>query len=291
MEILLKSVFDARTSKFGQSRSQIELLLNDNSEYFVVKRVQESDKLRFGIQVKKHQQALLGFMNPILVPAIHKVVSDLEYQMDLVSGKILGDFLSTASPEEMLEVIDKLLKYFQRIFEEKHSSQEAKKNCQEKLVRLGEAFHGDPSCEVFLSLTNKCIEVSNEIVFGESWNHGDLSFENILVTVNNHELFAIDFLDSPFESPEIDVGRILLDARFGWWGNGLHIKANANLNSTMLSDSIVDLIKPKFMGNMEIDFFIAFALLRIVPYTNNPVRLAFLKNAAWELIEVGKWQL
>jgi hypothetical protein len=102
-----------------------------------------------------------------------------------------------------------------------------------------------------------------------------LSFENIILN-DSGELFFIDVIKSPIESPLFDLGRLSLDAKYGWW--------NANVESSIFSDLAMkdlDLKINTLISNFDIPHtdLIAYRLIsafRIMPYTLNVSRLAKL---------------
>jgi hypothetical protein len=110
-------------------------------------------------------------------------------------------------------------------------------------------------------------------------------FENILVSSSVQTVNLIDFLNSPFESPMIDLGRLWLDARFGWWGWGMSPSANSELNGEIIANMISRVAKSNGISRESLNLFAGLAVLRVAPYTRNPVRLAFLKKASMSLKE------
>jgi len=96
-----------------------------------------------------------------------------------------------------------------------------------KLISFGNCgLASDPSKKADFkdNIIVKCKSLSDfpiEIVDSVDWQlpigscHGDLTFENILVT-EGQQLYVIDFLDSYVESSEIDCSKLMQDTFCSW---------------------------------------------------------------------------
>jgi hypothetical protein len=111
----------------------------------------------------------------------------------------------------------------------------------------------------------------------KGWNHGDFSFENILISRHLQEVYTIDFLDSPVETPLIDLGRLYLDLSLGWWNSNNKINEFSD-QVLLLKDSIESVVIKNRLDLKILNLFTFLAALRVMPYTKNPIRLGYLKS-------------
>lgn len=270
----------------GQSSSQIIFGTNEHGIKTVQKST-ETDPARLYFQFEKHLAAQDGRMSPLKVPS---VIGDFEvssYKMEFSSGIPLGFFLILADRHEVQAVSQSILRYFDLILENsKPDLKSVSQDFDTKLQNIALKLDSTQGNFDFISkLIEICLNVLPEIELRSGWNHGDFSFENLLVDRDTGEVTAIDFLDSPFETPFIDFGRFWLDAKYGWWGAGLAPSANFSLNAKALMASLAGFQKTSKFDSRILPLFAGLAVSRIVPYTTNPTRMAFLKNAAWRIGE------
>jgi hypothetical protein len=270
----------------GQSNSEISLESEPGGLKIVRKRT-TGDPRRLRFQYEKHLAAQVGPMEPLKVPRIVGEFNIDSYSMDFSPGIPLGFFLTIADRHEVQQINFSICDYFNSIlhsasFVRNHLSESLKMKFNSILEQLA-LQPGD--FDFVFHLVDSCLRVLPEIEIGAGWNHGDFSFENLLVDRDTLQVTAIDFLDSPFDSPYLDLGRYWLDANYGWWGAGLAPSANFTLNAKSLKQGALDVQKRSEMDPRVFPLFAGMAVARIVPYTKNPTRMAFLKNAAWRIGE------
>lgn len=269
----------------GQSQSLVEI--QNKSGVLKIAKSSPLRESRFEAQYNKHKEAEKSKMTPILVPSVLSDLVDFRYEMEYVYGVPLGNFIDTCDQQELQEPLGRIGEYFHQSLKNADwtKSDNLQSAFKEKLSKLKTDITNDNQNSLLFYKLLNFVELSiDKTIIPAGWNHGDFSFENILVGQYSHETFALDFLDSPFESPLIDIGRIWLDSRFGWWGVGLQPNSCYQLNSKVLSASIIDTITPHSITVSELNIFAALAILRIRPYTLNPLRMAFLKNAALQIL-------
>ena len=119
----------------------------------------------------------------------------------------------------------------------------------------------------------------------KGWNHGDFSFENILISRESEEVYVIDFLDSTVETPLIDLGRLYLDLSLGWWNSSNRINEFSD-QLLFLKASTESIATKKKIDLKVLNLFSFLAVLRILPYTKNPVRLGYLKSYFHDKMEL-----
>ncbi len=278
--------------KLGQSGTQIEVITVSGNTRAVRKyAVDGSDRLLR--QYIKHQLALKQPRCTLRVPSILSDFNGDFYDMEYLQGIPLGLFLETASIEGTQLLATKLSNYLtqallgsEKIEVKEGRYAEAIRVLEEKLLSLKKildkrAIEFNPFLDLLELVLNDIQGL--EVPFG--WNHGDFSFENILVIDEGTELAVVDFLNSPYDTPLIDVGRFLLDATYGWWGAGFVPSANWSLNTQIISKSATSAVLKFGVLPRAQRAFIGLALLRIVPYTKRPTRMSFLKSAAYEMLQ------
>jgi hypothetical protein len=169
--------------------------------------------------------------------------------------------------------------YFERHVEQSQNSN-LKEQVMSKMSQLVNVYGSmsDPiAMTVGLSALEQLTKYFDSRGLMSSWNHGDLSLENLLFQPETKKVFAIDFLDSPFETVLLDAGRFWLDVGLGWWGDGVRPVATSQANLFELRSRLSNRLAKTGIDNRDLIAFATLASLRVLPYTHNPVRRAFLK--------------
>jgi hypothetical protein len=276
------------TLPLGQSGSRVELVSSLDNSPIVRKFANYSNIERLELQFKKHQEANFGLMSPIKTPKIIKPY-ELEigfYDMQFIRADQLGKFLQGADSEQMNLVSEIIVSFFRNQFINAKVDETINDRFAKKLDELSDK--DKKSDNTFRSLRKFTLDMNNKMIHLGGWNHGDFSFENILVSNDGAIVSAIDFLDSPFDSPMIDLGRIWLDVKYGWWGAGFSEPSNMRLNRGALEKNLLNFALEIGINQKEIELFSALAILRIIPYTENVTRLSFLKFAASKIMKGEK---
>lgn len=266
----------------GQSSTKVILTLNHLDQPVIVKS-SPSSYLRLQKQFEKHLIAANGSMEPLRVPEVLSEYSNSEYTMSYSPGVPLGYFLATADHEETSFISDQIMKYFSNSLKSSFQNLDnpAKRAFSRRITDILSNLDVENLQLDFLqSLSKACLDTINRFNVPIGWNHGDFSFENLLIDENALTVTAIDFLDSPFDSIYLDIGRLWLDCNYGWWGAGISQTANEILNAKAIAKRLLHFVKEQDLELDILPLFAGFAIIRIFPYTKNPTRIAFLKNAA-----------
>jgi aminoglycoside phosphotransferase len=129
-------------------------------------------------------------------------------------------------------------------------------------------------------------DLPEEILVGKC--HGDLTLSNVLISESN-EVFFIDFLNPPIESPYEDVAKILQDTTHQWSvhhfsgscdRSGIAIRWNHFEN--LLFERLKSLIDMHTLKKIQV-----LSLLRIVPYTEKSHILRFLTDSILKEISIA----
>ena len=272
----------------GQSGDSVQII--PSGKFHVVRKMRsENSDSRLEYQYQKHLLALAEKkMDPFKAPKILENFDGSGYSMELLHGVPLGAAIRTMSNSETTSVIDGFTSYFSRLFDGDSSIREVPQALV--LAKLGELEGKYESFEdgTFSATALKAIEEIRVFLSGSSvpysWNHGDFSFENILVSRKAKSLFVVDFLDSPFDTYWLDIGRLWLDLSNPWWGSGFRQPAVSRINQLAIMDGLRPVFETQSFSPRSLNLLASFSALRILPYTSNPVRKAALKLAVRSVV-------
>lgn len=113
------------------------------------------------------------------------------------------------------------------------------------------------------------ITLPNRISIPSGYCHGDLTLSNVMVNKSDNKLIFVDFLDSPVDSPLIDLAKLRQDTFFHW---SLEIQPhNLDLSRLKILLEYFDgLIFNRFsVYDWYVDFYALFQqinLARLLPY-------------------------
>lgn len=259
---------------YGQSGDLVHYEVLDGK--VVVTKRAGSDSTRLHAQYLK--QSKFPSSNHIQVPKIIIPWNGEAFSMEYVPSMPLGKYLQTASVSEVANCGESIVNFVKEQMTKSkisHAPLNHDLNFLEKIK----------SMRASLSKSNhKVVQRAAGIL--EIWsktfpqligpNHGDFSFENILINPRSSEVWLVDFLDSPIESPLLDVGRFLIDSEHGWWGSGIYPLASEKIAGNALGLRIRTECELIGITSSQLSFFKMFTALRIIPYTTNPLRMAIL---------------
>jgi hypothetical protein len=277
-------------SRYGQSGDVVEILMIDGRP--VVKKSSLANPKRLIAQAEK--QGSFGSFPNINIPRILERHDNGTFTMEYVPGMALGEFLTFASHKELSQVLEVLEGYFVTLFNESQFTKSPlgensgflRKIDQfmsnERLAQTDKSLPGKNG--IYFQATRKLMSFCTFFKYVSGPNHGDFSFDNILVSKRGPQFWLIDMLDSPFETPMIDVGRMLLDADSGWWWSGIHPSGSELISHRAISDLIRRICSRYGVSNDEINAFKVFAALRILPYSENSARVAIINTVLTEFV-------
>lgn len=259
---------------YGQSGDLVQYEVLDGK--VVVTKRAGSDSSRLHAQYRK--QSTFPSSMHIQVPKIIIPWHDDAFSMEYVPSMPLGKYFQTASVSELASCGDKIVNFI-------------KDQIAKSKISNAPLNHDLDFLEKIRNMQTSLTESNHKIVHRaaeilEPWsssfpqligpNHGDFSFENILINPRSNEVWLVDFLDSPIESPLLDVGRILIDSEHGWWGSGIYPLASEKIAGNSLGMRIRTECELIGITSDQLSFFKMFTALRIIPYTTNPLRMAIL---------------
>lgn len=259
---------------YGQSGDLVQYEVLDGK--VVVTKRAGSDSSRLHAQYLK--QSTFPSSTHIQIPKIIAPWNSEAFSMEYVPSLPLGKYFQTASVSELASCGDKIVNFIKdQIVKSEISDVPLSHDLDflKKMRNMQSSLTGS---------NHKIVQRAAEIL--ELWsrsipqligpNHGDFSFENILINSRSNEVWLVDFLDSPIESPLLDIGRILIDSEHGWWGSGIYPLASEKIAGNSLGMRIRTECESMGITSSQLSFFKMFTALRIIPYTTNPLRMAIL---------------
>jgi tRNA A-37 threonylcarbamoyl transferase component Bud32 len=273
--------------ELGQSGASLSLIQSSTGGSVIIKR-DSANALRLIKQYEKQILVAESFSPFISVPKILSDFSDSSFAMEFIHGQTLGEFLETSTRDELTSVSDQINGY---LGSNKEPSSEVIDidPIVEKILAIKSSLSNSVFNPIFIELADILRNRISEVNTVTGLNHGDFSFENLLVEKFTHKVFAIDFLDSPVETRLIDYGRFWLDVNFGWWANWGKESTRYSLNRDYIGSSLTKALEAQNIPRFDVEFFCGIAILRITPYTKNPKRIAFLQHAARQLVKELNW--
>jgi hypothetical protein len=215
----------------------------------------------------------------VSIPEVLDVGKD-SFTMAFVDGSPLGEYFLTASLKSARSVALNLLEWLDENLR-RSVPQDHRLALQAKVrtVRRPAApmAYGVPDIDgLFERIT---AALGHGILSPEGPTHGDLSFDNIIVERHSGRVVLIDFLDATVESPVLDIARLYLDARFAWWASYGRPRNRLLLAGRRLATDLEALLITHGVNRSYFEGCLALTILRILPYTQNPVRRGLLLDA------------
>ena len=267
---------NSKDLSYGQSGDLVQYEVLDGK--VVVTKRAGSESTRLHAQYLKQSTFLSS--EHIQIPKIIAPWNGEAFSMEYVPSMPLGKYFQTASVSELASCGDKIIDFIKdQIAKSQISNTPLNHDLDflEKIKNMKTSLTGS---------NHKIVQRAAEIL--ELWsssipqligpNHGDFSFENILINPRSNEVWLVDFLNSPIETPLLDIGRILIDSEHGWWGSGIYPLASEKIAGNSLGIRIRTECELIGITSSQISFFKMFTALRIIPYTTNPLRMAILLN-------------
>lgn len=263
----------------GQSGASLEIIRSPGGPAMVLKKPGSAgtEKLLQQCSLLRELRLIPGYKN--FVPVVRGEMPDGSYLTDFFPGKKLGHWLQFSGPTSIEQVAHSLAQLLAPHSANLASIDTAK--VEKKVEELRSKFSKlNLPLNRLLWLSEKLDTARDALVdpavqIDESLPHGDFSFENILVSSDASQICLVDPNPSPIHSKLMDVARLRLDLVHGWWENGLVEGGQYRVNRMTL----MSLLKPNWEETPIVRFMTAFFALRIVPYTANPMRLAYLYDA------------
>ena len=254
-----------------QGHSGCEVLLLKKDNILTVRKISPDVKYNPRILRQMEKQRLFS-SNIFKTPNVHysgTLPDGRKYfDMDFVNGQTFSNYIECSRTESSLEMFKDIFQFV------------------EKNNYIGETIEHQIQKKVDDMVLQKRYHIFKEYSMDFDWSqinksycHGDLTFENILIS--GKQIYFIDFLDSFSNTVIIDYSKILQDIMLGWSWRDKETKPY--IKTVLMYEYLVENI-----GELELEAskrMLVLNMLRILPYTkDNKTRnlidtnLQFLKS-------------
>ena len=269
----------------GHSGCHVNLIKSNSGEQFYVLKESGCKEYNYRLKIQCKKQKLFKHQFNVLAPKILETgYKDklFYFSMEYIAGRTLAEHTEKV---RILEIGDLIKRLFNCILTSNISFDtnnhiifmnkiDSLKYLLEKHKHLYSAFH--------------ILENFNWNNVQKSYCHGDLTLENILITDDN-KIYLIDFLDSFYNSWQIDVAKLLQDLELGWSFRNEKMDSNRSLRLQIAKKALIEEILMLNNGESLLNTIYHLLLLnviRIYPYTNDQLTLNFLDNAVDHIVNI-----
>lgn len=260
----------------GHSGCVISLMETEAGRLFVRKTAGTTD---YNHRLERQCEKQKRFVHSVLrTPKIYEqgYVDGLFYfDMEYVKGITLCEYIKTIEVASLRQVVD----VFAYMFTGADADADAATNEVFKAKVLDLEHQIDLTQNSILN--EACAKLKNYdwSNFSLSMCHGDLTFENIIVS--NDNLYLIDFLDSFYDSVYIDLGKMLQDLIALWsYRKEPEISSNTLIRLKIFKDLLLSKVTAQ-NGNLVIRnayYALLLHLVRIVPYIKDQYTYDFVTS-------------
>jgi tRNA A-37 threonylcarbamoyl transferase component Bud32 len=246
----------------GHSGCEVCLHEEDGEKY--IRKISASSQ--YNSRLIKQMGKQQSFKHDVLqTPTVYRsgYIDNLFYfDMEFIRGVPMHNYVSLNSMNNILPIFDKVCDYLHNIDTAKG---DITAKIEDKLISL------EP---ILTSAMAKYCDYCRDYDWSAapiSENHGDLTFENILIYRN--KLYFIDFLDSFAQTKHIDYSKMMQDIVLDWsWRHNMNkpLVKTIHLHNKMLERMSYEDIEASRR-------LLVLNLLRIVPYSNE-ITLKYLQN-------------
>ena len=269
------------TSKIkGSSGASLQFLIDDTENKIVRKTCHNEKSKRLLVQAEKQRSFN---KNIFKVPEIFRITQEEDstiLEMSFIDGSDMVSYTCYSELQEFIVLTEKIIDFL---------SLEIQESCVQKfpmntwMTKVNSLIETDAvKKKVSLSFLKDCstalIEnLPERIHIGKC--HGDLTFSNMLVMENN--IYLIDFLDPPIETPYEDISKIMIDCRY-FWTLQKYSEECDKTKVKILWEHIGRRIEQRLSCVVEFSIIKKFqllGLLRILPYTSDVNEIKLIVNS------------
>ncbi len=219
------------------------------------------------------------------------------FDMQYIRGDTLSNSIVTLSSGEIERISDNLASFIEENLSTIAVENQTDKNnlVLKKIDNIEKSLNSNGKKN--LKKTFKYLDDFNWDKIESSSCHGDLTFENILIS--NEKMYLIDFLDTFIETWVSDISKILQDLIVGWSFRKKIIedkiteieKIKMNLFKDVFCRKINNRISKTDLWE-QVHVYLLLDLLRIIPYTDDEKIYEYIERSILKLtydVEEGKF--
>lgn len=270
----------------GHSGCSLEII-KKNDILMVRKTARDkSYNQRLRKQMIKQQRFLSKGSDDIFTPKVYDYGFDSQecfyFDMEFIEGQTVANYIEKTDLPAVNMLLTKLLHHVKPSLGQK---QNCNQKIQKKIQELTE-LQTDSSKNVKVALS--LLKEFDWSYVSNSPCHGDLTFENIIIT-NNGEFYLIDFLDSFCDSWIVDFAKIMQDLEIGWSYRLDKTNASRNVQLLFAKKRFLEKLTKLEHGNKMIKtiyHMLLLNILRIFPYTTDNHTKNFLNTAINKTLQI-----
>ena len=282
----------AARQSFGTARSGSVIELIEDTDDLLVRKWSPSESSSEGFLLQRKKQSEFfesqDRYSGVTTPRIRngRDVGGRHFDMDFVSFLPVSEQMITWSPRAVTRFVERLSGFLNEnaLGESVTIETDGLKAKFDQIV--GRVLHDGALSRCAVSMVERGRRsLPEKLVVPVGYEHGDLTFSNILASHDGDSLVLIDFTLSPIETPLQDVAKLLQELRYRWsWRNrDLNNQEMARLDANLryVRSHVCRSFEDEFD---EALFWITFlTIARILPYAQSSAELAWIIDALEKL--------
>lgn len=254
-----------------------------NNVYYILKSSTKESADRLDKQIQKQIYIYNNNFLKICNCKIPKIYNKLEteenitYVMEYIKYSTnLIDFLVKDNNikinwlcQHIINIIDAYIDKCNMIYIDKNTLNQKNESIRKYIYNNSLLVDSIPILEKYIDYIEKCSEYISHTRIPIGICHGDMTFSNILIDINNMQLYMVDFLDSFIETPIIDIIKVRQDTCFYWTMNLCNFEYDKNKIIIILDyiDNVIDSYFKKYKWYRDTyDYFQIMNILRVIQY-------------------------
>lgn len=239
-------------------------------------------------RLEKQREKQKAFKSTIKAIHIPKIIDydDMSFTMEYLHMLDSIEFFEIACPQDIKYRLNILLEFVAEELATAESSIVNTNLFQEKLSNIEGAVPPEIWRKYYrhqVRIIRK--ELPENLIIPLGQCHGDLTFSNIMFSLEDVEIGLIDFLDSFLESPIIDIVKIRQDTKFNWTNQRYKLPHDTVKISIVMFwlDGLVESAFSDIIDGLCFRIIEKINYLRIAPYVNSTAEHEYLSNTIAKL--------
>lgn len=251
----------------GRSGCNLDLIAEHNS--FIVRKYSKNSGYNQRLVLQAEKQKGFREFGIFRAPDIIQIINDelVYFDMKYVAGEKYSEYFGRITKQELDGFISNIIDYLNNNISNSEITIPDNTIFIKKVNSLQQEL-GSGNAEVN-NLLNKLIKNIPETPIPHGNCHGDLTFSNMIFS--GGRIYLIDFLDSFFNSPMIDIVKLRQDTSFFWTlliDNELELFKRNKMRQIMgyIDTQLIKAFSSYSFFNPWYNYLQSFNLLRILPY-------------------------